>query len=257
MIYNLIILWDIIEPSMLVKSFLKTLVAVVICWQIATLPSCALIQSKFYSYRPPSFDSTGKVYMGREIAKVMGHQGADWLERPERVVEEQPEKTIASLELKSTDVVADIGAGTGYFSELLARQVPQGQVISTDIQPEMIALLKQRIDRQKISNIQTQLGTEQSAELSPASVDLAIMVDVYHELSYPQEMMTGIVAALKPGGRVVLVEYRGEDPKINIKPHHKTTEKQMQKELMAVGLKWQKTDGILPQQHILFFAKPS
>jgi precorrin-6B methylase 2 len=242
---------------MLVKSFLKTLVAGVICWQIAALPSCALIQSKFYSYRPPSFDSTGKVYMGREIAKVMGHQGADWLERPERATEEQPGKTVAALELKPTDVVADIGAGTGYISELLARQVPQGKVISIDIQPEMIALLKERIDRKKIPNIQTQLGTEQSAELPPNSIDLAIMVDVYHELSYPQEMMTGIVNALKPGGRIVLVEYRGEDPKINIKPHHKVTEKQVQKELTAVGLKWQKTDGILPQQHILFFAKAS
>ncbi len=240
---------------MLINNFVKLSITLLICWQIVTSPSFALIQSKFYSYRPPSFDSTGKVYMGREIAQVMGHEGADWLERPERATEEQPEQTIAALELKSTDVVADIGAGTGYISELLARQVPQGKVISIDVQPEMIALLNQRIDRQKISNIQPQLGTEESAGLSPASIDLAIMVDVYHELSYPQEMMSGIIAALKPGGRVVLVEYRGEDPKINIKPHHKVTQKQVEKELSAVGLKWQKTNGILPQQHILFFTK--
>lgn len=238
---------------MLVNSFVKFLITFLICWQVAASPGFALIQSKFYSYRPPSFDSTGKVYMGREIAQVMGHQGADWLERPERAREEQPEQTIAALELKSTDIVADIGAGTGYISELLAQKVPEGKVIAIDIQPEMIALLNQRIDRHKISNIQPQLGTEESAGLSPASIDLAIMVDVYHELSYPQEMMSGIITALKPGGRVVLVEYRGEDPKINIKPHHKVTQKQIEKELSAVGLKWQKTDDILPQQHILFF----
>jgi ubiquinone/menaquinone biosynthesis C-methylase UbiE len=240
---------------MLISKFVKFLITTIICWQLSALSSCALIQSKFYSYRPPTFDSTGKVYMGREIARVMGHQGADWLDRPERATEEQPEQTIAALELRSTDVVADIGAGTGYISELLARQVPEGKVIANDVQPEMIALLNQRIEKKKISNIQPQLGTEQSAKLAPASIDLAIMVDVYHELSYPQEMMSGIITALKPGGRVVLVEYRGEDPKINIKPHHKVTQKQIQKELNAVGLKWQKTNDILPQQHILFFTK--
>jgi protein-L-isoaspartate O-methyltransferase len=240
---------------MLVKNLFKLIVSCLVCWQIAAPTSTALIQSKYYSYRQPSFDGTGKYYMGREIAQVMGHKGSGWLERPDRVTEEQPQKMIAALGLKSTDVVADIGAGTGYISQLLARQVPEGKVLSVDIQPEMIDLLKQRIKKSKITNIQTQLGTEQSPELPAASIDLAIMVDAYHEFSYPHEMMVGIFAALKPGGRVVLAEYRGEDPQVFIKPHHKTTQKQIQSEMKAVGLKLIKNESVLPQQHLLFFGK--
>jgi ubiquinone/menaquinone biosynthesis C-methylase UbiE len=240
---------------MVFKSLFKLLISCLVCWQIAAPTSTALIQSKYYSYRQPSFDGTGKYYMGREIAQVMGHQGADWLERPDRATEEQPQKMIAALGLKSTDVVADIGAGTGYISQLLARQVPDGKVLAVDVQPEMIELLQQRIAKSKITNIQTQLGTEQSPELPAESIDLAIMVDAYHEFSYPHEMMVGIVAALKPGGRVVLTEYRGEDPKVFIKPHHKTTQKQIQYEMKDVGLKLLKNESVLPQQHLLFFGK--
>jgi ubiquinone/menaquinone biosynthesis C-methylase UbiE len=240
---------------MVFKNFFKLLISGLICWQIATPTSTALIQSKYYSYRQPSFDGTGKYYMGREIAQVMGHQGADWLERPDRATEEQPQKMLAALELKSTDVVADIGAGTGYISQLLALQVPDGKVLAVDVQPEMIELLQQRIKKSKITNIQTQLGTEQSPELPAESIDLAIMVDAYHEFSYPHEMMVGIVSALKPGGRVVLTEYRGEDPKVFIKPHHKTTQKQIQQEMKSVGLKLIKNESVLPQQHLLFFGK--
>ncbi|AFY92277.1 class I SAM-dependent methyltransferase [Chamaesiphon minutus] len=241
--------------SLLTKNPFKLLITCLICWQIATQPSSALIQSKYYSYRQPSFDGTGKVYMGREVAQVMGHQGAGWLERPDRATEEQPQKMVAALKLKSTDVVADIGAGTGYISQLIARQVPEGKVLAVDVQPEMVELLKQRINKDKIANIQPQLGTEKSPELPPASIDLAIMVDAYHEFGYPQEMMTGIVSALKPGGRVVLAEYRGEDPLVFIKPRHKTTQKQIQREMKAVGLKFLKNESILPQQHLLFFGK--
>jgi ubiquinone/menaquinone biosynthesis C-methylase UbiE len=240
---------------MVFKNFFKLLIFCLLCWQIITQPSTALVQSKFYSYRSPSFDGTGKVYLGREIAQVMGHQGADWLDRPDRSQEEQPQKMVAALKLRSTDVVADIGAGTGYISQLIARQVPKGKVLAVDVQPEMVELLKQRIKKSQIANIQPQLGTEKSPELPPASIDLAIMVDAYHEFSYPQEMMTGIVAALKPGGRVVLAEYRGEDPLVFIKPRHKTTQKQIQREMSAVGLKLLKNDRVLPQQHLLFFSK--
>jgi ubiquinone/menaquinone biosynthesis C-methylase UbiE len=240
---------------MVFKNFFKLLISCLLCWQLATQSSTALIQSKYYSYRQPSFDGTGKYYMGREIAQVMGHQGADWLERPDRTTEEQPQKMVAALGLKSTDVVADIGAGTGYISQLLARQVPEGKVLSVDVQPEMIELLKQRIQKSKIANIQPQLGTEQSPALPTASIDLAIMVDAYHEFGYPHEMMEGIAAALKPDGRVVLAEYRGEDPLVFIKPHHKTTQKQIQQEMKAVGLKLLKNKSILPQQHLLFFGK--
>jgi ubiquinone/menaquinone biosynthesis C-methylase UbiE len=240
---------------MLFKNLLKMLISGLLCWQIATPPSLALIQSKYYSYRAPSFDGTGKVYMGREIAQVMGHQGASWLERPDRTTEEQPQTMVAALQLKSTDVVADIGAGTGYISQLLARQVPEGKVLAVDVQPEMVELLKQRISKSKIANIQPRLGTEKSPELPPTSIDLAIMVDAYHEFSYPREMMMGIVAALKPDGRVVLTEYRGEDPKVFIKPHHKTTQNQIEREMNAVGLKLLKNERVLPQQHLFFFGK--
>jgi precorrin-6B methylase 2 len=240
---------------MLFKTFFKLLISCLVCWQIAAPTSTALIQSKFYSYRQPSFDGTGKYYMGREIAQVMGHQGSAWLERPDRATEEEPQKMVSALGLKSTDVVADIGAGTGYISQLIAKQVPEGKVLAVDVQPEMIALLQQRIKNSKIANIQPQLGTEQSPELPAASIDLAIMVDAYHEFSYPHEMMAGIVAALKPGGRVVLTEYRGEDPKVFIKPHHKTTQKQIEYEMKAVGLKLLKNESVLPQQHLLFFGK--
>jgi ubiquinone/menaquinone biosynthesis C-methylase UbiE len=229
--------------------------ATLICWQLLLLPAEALISSPYYSYRPPSFDGIGKFYMGREISDVLGHQGAEWLERKDRQTEEQPQQMVAALDLKSTDVVADVGAGSGYISQLLATQVPKGKVVAIDVQSEMLTLISQRMKREQIVNIEPHLGTEQSPEVTAASIDLALMVDAYHEFSYPREMMVGIVSALKPGGRVVLAEYRGEDPKVFIKPHHKTTQKQIRRELEAVGLKWQKTSSVLPQQHLMFFTK--
>jgi precorrin-6B methylase 2 len=243
---------------MLIRTLLKSirlLIIGVICWQLALSPSFAAIQSQYYSYRQPSFDGTGKFYMGREIAQVMGYQGAEWLERVERAKEEQPQKMVAALGLQATDIVADVGAGTGYISQFMAAQVPQGKVLAIDLQPEMVKLLQQRINQNKISNIEPRLASETSPELPKSSLDLALMVDAYHEFSYPHEMMSGVVEALKPGGRVVLAEYRGEDPLVFIKPHHKTTQKQIRRELEAVGLTWQKTEDVLPQQHLLFFTK--
>jgi ubiquinone/menaquinone biosynthesis C-methylase UbiE len=243
---------DKLLDRILFKNFhSQVLLAGLICWQLLILPANALISSPYYSYRPPSFDGIGKFYMGREISDVLGHQGAEWLERKDRQTEEQPQQMVAALDLKSTDVVADVGAGSGYISQLLATKVPKGKVVAIDIQPEMLLLIKQL----KIANIEPHLGTEKSPELAAASIDLALMVDAYHEFSYPREMMLGIVSALKPNGRVVLAEYRGEDPKVFIKPHHKTTQKQIRRELAAVGLKWQKTSSVLPQQHLMFFTK--
>ena len=162
----------------------KFLLALTICWQLCMAPGFAVIQSKFYSYRQPSFDGTGKVYMGREIAQVMGYTGAEWLERTDRVKEEQPEQMVAALALNPTDTVADVGAGTGYISQLLAQQVPQGQVLSIDLQPEMIDLLQKRVDRAKITNIKPRLAnSDQDPGLSPNSIDLALMVDAYHEFN--------------------------------------------------------------------------
>ena len=200
-------------------------------------------------------DGIGKFYMGREIAQVMGHLGAGWLERSSRDQEEQPQQAIAALDLKPTDVVADIGAGTGYFSFRIAAVVPQGKVLAVDVQPEMLEILEQLKQKSGVVNVQPVLGTVDNPNLKPDSVDLALMVDAYHEFDYPREMMMAIVQSLKPNGRVVLVEYRGENPFVQIKPLHKMTQRQVKQEMAAVGLTWQATKTVLPQQHILIFQK--
>ncbi|MEL7074397.1 MAG: class I SAM-dependent methyltransferase [Cyanobacteria bacterium J06648_1] len=202
-------------------------------------------------------DGIGKYYMSREIAHVMGHQAMMWLERESRQEQEKPDLTVENLHLKPNDVVADIGAGSGYFSFRMAQQVPQGKVYAVDIQPEMLEAIGDRQSEQAVTNIEKVLGTEDNPQLPPASVDLAFMVDAYHEFAYPREMMEGIFEALKPGGRVVLLEYRKENPMIMIKPLHKMTQKQVKKEMKAVGLKWQETKQFLPEQHFLVFSKPA
>lgn len=202
-------------------------------------------------------DGIGKYYMSREIAHVMGHQAMMWLERESRQEQEKPDLTVENLHLKPNDVVADIGAGSGYFSFRMAQQVPQGKVYAVDIQPEMLEAIGDRQSEQSVTNIEKVLGTEDNPQLPPASVDLAFMVDAYHEFAYPREMMEGIFEALKPGGRVVLLEYRKENPMIMIKPLHKMTQKQVKKEMKAVGLKWQETKQFLPEQHFLVFSKPA
>ena len=165
--------------------------------------------------------------------------------------------TVQKLELKANDVVADIGAGTGYFSFRMAQQVSEGKIYAVDIQPEMLAEITLLKEERNVTNIETILGTEENPNLPPASIDLALMVDAYHEFAYPREMMENIVQALKPGGRVVLLEYRKENPMIMIKPLHKMTQRQVKKELKAVGLKWKSTKEFLPEQHFLLFSKPT
>jgi SAM-dependent methyltransferase len=200
-------------------------------------------------------DGIGKFYMGREIAKVMGHTAALWLERPSREISEQPQQVVDALALKPTDIVADIGAGTGYFSFRIAPLVSQGKVLAVDIQPEMLDIINFLKTENKISNVETILASATNPNLPDNSVDLVLMVDAYHEFEYPREVMQGIVKSLKPGGRVVFVEYRGENPLIMIKPLHKMTEKQVRKEMNAVGLQWLETKKFLPQQHLIVFEK--
>jgi precorrin-6B methylase 2 len=201
-------------------------------------------------------DGTGKFYEGREIAQVMGHQGADWLERPEREAEERPSVLLQSLQIRAGDMIADIGAGSGYLSLPLARLTgPSGRVYAVDIQQEMIDLLSRKLAAQAVTNVAPVLGTLTNAQLAPASIDLAILVDVYHEFSYPFEMMQSICRALKPGGRVVFVEYRGENPEIPIKPVHKMTEAQVRKEMRTQPLTWVQTSSVLPRQHIIIFKR--
>lgn len=211
--------------------------------------------SQIYTTTQPSSDGIGKVYLGREIAQVMGHLGAGWLERPEREREEAPTKAIELMQLKPTDVVADIGAGTGYFSFRIAPKVSKGKVLAEDIQPEMLDMMNKTAEQNHVTNVQTILGTVEDPKLPEKGVDVVIMVDAYHEFDHPYEMMTAIVKALKPGGRVIDLEYRGEDPEVNIKPHHKMTQAQAIKEMKFVGLTHVKTYDDLPQQHLMVFEK--
>lgn len=210
-----------------------------------------------YEYRAQHDpDGIGKFYCGREIAQVMGHQGADWLERPERDQEEKPDLVIEALKLKGGEHVADIGSGTGYFAWRLARKVgSKGKVYGVDIQPEMLDLMSKRMKERGVTNVVGVLGAERDPKLPEGKLDLVIMVDVYHEFEYPHEMMQAIVRALKPGGRVVLVEYRGEDPEVPIKPVHKMTEAQVRKEMSGQPLEWLETVKTLPRQHGVVFGK--
>ena len=197
----------------------------------------------------------GKVYMGRQIAQVMGHEGADWLERPGRDREEGTNELVRLLRLRDTDIVADIGAGTGYFTFRLAPLVPNGRVKAVDIQPEMLDALAARRKKLGANNVDLVLGTEQSPGLPPNSITLALLVDAYHEFAYPREMMTGIYKALRPGGRVALVEFKAEDPDVAIKTIHKMSVAQCRKELEAIGLFFREARPGLPQQHLLIFEK--
>lgn len=201
----------------------------------------------------------GKFYLGREIAHVMGHQGISWLERPEREQEEGLTQLVQALDLKPGQAVADIGAGSGVISLLLSEQVgPQGTVLAVDIQQEMLDALAVNCKKRGVTNILPVLGTTSAPNLKPGTVDLVIMVDVYHEFDMPFEMLSGIAKSLKPGGRVAFVEYRKEDPAVPIKEVHKMTEAQVKKEAGAkeLGLVWLKTYGKLPRQHVVMFEKP-
>jgi len=210
-----------------------------------------------YERVAPSPDGIGKRYMGREIAGVMGWEGAQWLERESRAREERPELLLRELALAPGMTVADIGAGTGYYTWQLAKQVgPGGRVYAVDVQPEMIGMLDRQMAKRGVRNVVSVLGSETTVKLPPASLDLAIMVDVYHELAYPAEVLDSIVAALKPGGRVVFVEYRAEDPAVAIKPLHKMSERQVRREATAHGMKWERTIESLPIQHAIVFRKP-
>ncbi|PHJ68357.1 methyltransferase type 11 [Nostoc linckia z18] len=221
---------------------------------IAQAASLPIVYEEHIIHSP---DGIGKYYMGREIAKVMGYTGAGWLERPKREVEEQPSKIVSILNLKPDNVVADIGAGTGYLSFRIAPLLTKGKVLAVDVQPEMLEIIELFKQEKNITNVEPVLATLTDPNLPSESIDLALMVDAYHELAYPQEVMQKIVKALKPGGRVVLVEYRGENPFIMIKPLHKMTQKQARKEMQAVGLVWRETKNLLPQQHLMVFEKPN
>ena len=195
---------------------------------------------------------------GRRFAQTMGAEGADWLDRAERDIEEEPDRAIDVLKIEKGSTVADIGAGSGYMTVKLAKKVgPQGRVYANDIQPAMLELLNKRITKSKIANVSVVLGMQDDPRLPVETLDLVLMVDVYHELSQPQLMLRHIRASLKPGGRLVLLEYRKEDPSIPIKPEHKMSVADAKLEVEAEGFKLTKTNEDLPRQHILIFTKAS
>ena len=209
-----------------------------------------------YTHATPTRDGTGKYYFGREIARVMGHRGAQWLERKSRIDEEAPDQLVQAMHLPPDAVVADIGAGTGYFSFRLAALVPAGRVYAVDIQPEMLDIIHKRMQRRSVRNVVPVQGEPDDPVLPDRAVDAVLLVDAYHEFAYPYEMMSGVVRSLRPDGKVFLVEYRGEDPRIPIKPLHKMTQQQAIKEMRAAGLDWVETRHFLPTQHFMVFEKP-
>jgi len=208
-----------------------------------------------YGTCEPGDGGSGRTYMGREIAEVMGHFGVGWLERPAREREERTDLLVEAMKLKPTDAVADIGAGSGYFTFRIAPHVGEGVVYATDIQPEMLDIVMERALEEKALNVMPILGKIDHCGLAPKSVDLVLFVDAYHEFSNPREMMESIVAALKPGGRVYLVEYRLEDPGVAIKLRHKMSEKQARAEMEVVGLEFVENIDTLPQQHVMVFRR--
>ena len=214
-----------------------------------------------YVHTKPSPDGTGIVYLGREVAQVMGHTGASWLDRPEREEEERTDLLLADLKRrlaeKPSAVVADIGAGSGYFALRLAEILPRGRILAEDIEEEMLTIIRRKQARlgPKAGNVETVLGTTTDPKLPASGVELVLLVDTYHEWDHPREMMAAIVRALKPGGQIIQLEYRAEDPMVQILPHHKMTVAQARREMEAAGLRWVETRGDLPQQHLLVFEK--
>jgi protein-L-isoaspartate O-methyltransferase len=210
---------------------------------------------QIYIYKKGDYNGIGKWYMGREIAYVMGYEGIGWLERSQREKEENVSKLIQNMGIKPNDTIADIGAGSGYHAFRMAPLANKGMVYAVDIQTEMLMAIENSKETNNIKNIKTILGGEKSVYLAKNSVDKILMVDVYHEFSFPIEMIKSITIALKPKGELFLIEYRGEDPNVPIKRIHKMTEKQAVKEMEAAGFKLKRNIDNLPWQHCMVFVK--
>jgi SAM-dependent methyltransferase len=222
------------------------------CLVVVALAALALVNAGVLAQVPGRHPISG-----RQFAGVMGWQGAPWLDREERDIEEAPDLALDALDLKPGQTLADIGAGSGYMTIRMAKRVgAAGRVYGVDIQPQMIDMLKQRVAKEKLTNIVPVLSTIDDPKLPPGTVDLMLLVDVYHEFSEPQKMLRGMRAALKPNGQLVLLEYRKEDPTIPIREEHKMTTAVAKLEVEAEGFTLSKVDERLPRQHILIFTKP-
>ena len=229
----------------------KSLKTAVLLFSVMIHASLGLAQS--YTYKSPSRDGIGKIYQGREISKVMGHLGASWLERGSRANEESPNLAVDLLDLKKDMIIADFGAGTGYFTSKLARKC--SIVYAVDIQQEMLDLNAKQMRNKNINNVKFILGFTDRTGLPKNSLDLVILVDVYHELENPLEIMNDIKSSLNQTGKVALIEYRKEDPTVPIKPLHKMSVEQVVKEMRQVNLKLHSNIQELPRQHMLIFSK--
>jgi ubiquinone/menaquinone biosynthesis C-methylase UbiE len=234
------------------KRLLSGLLAVAL---LAGPWSAGAREAATYTFGTPSADGTGKFYEGREIAQVMGFEGAPWLDRVTRERDERPDLLVAELDLTPGMTIADVGAGSGYFERRLAPLLPQGRIYAVDVQPEMVAMLKELARQPATRNVVPVQGAENDVKLPAASLDLALLVDVYHELAFPREIIESLVRALKPGGRLVFVEYRAEDPAVAIKPLHKMSIAQLRREMRGLPLSWERTSERLPVQHIVIFRK--
>lgn len=222
---------------------------------VMILPAAAAAQEPAGRPEPPAHRHDG-TYMGRPIAEVMSYLGADWLLRPERELEEQPERMLAALKIEPGMTIADVGAGVGFHSLMMAKMVgADGKVYATDVQPEMLRLLRRRATAARVKNVVPVLATQEATGLPDGQIDLALMVDVYHEASEPDVLLEGLNKALKPGGRLVLVEFRAEDPDVPIKPEHKMTVEQVRREIEPKGFEFVELQDFLPWQHILIFRK--
>lgn len=208
-----------------------------------------------YGQMTATYDGIGKTYYGREIAHVMGFGGARWLERDERQEEENTALAISKLPITASSVVADIGSGTGYYTFRIAPKVPQGKVYTVDVQDESVQFLQKKARQLGLENVEVVKGDAQSPNLPENSVDLAIMVDVYHELEFPHEMLQALSKSLKADGKILLLEYRAEDPSIPIKKLHKLSVAQANKEMAANGFKLVQRGDFLPIQHFLVYQK--
>lgn len=234
------------------------IIFLVCCAQCITVQNCTAQKNNsdsLYTYGTASQGGTGKFYMGREIAHVMGASNAAWLDRSSRPQEENTQLAIDKITIAPTGVIADIGAGTGYYTFKLAPKVPKGKIYAVEIQDEMIAALNERKKKLNSTNVEVIKGTTTSVNLPANSIDLAIMVDVYHELEYPVEVLKSIKKSLKKDGGLLLIEYKGEDPSVAIMPLHKTTVVQLNKELAANGFKLSYHGEFLPIQHFLVYKK--
>ncbi len=212
-------------------------------------------QDSIYTHKTASEGGTGKFYFGREIAHIMDFSGSPWLERNSRQVEENSNLAVSKLPVTESSVVADIGAGTGYYTFKIYQKVPKGRVYAVEIQNDAVTCLKNKAGQLNASNVTVIKGTEKSPELPENSIDLVLMVDVYHELSYPHEMLQSIRKSLKSKGKLLLMEYKAEDPKVDIKPLHKMSVQQVNKELTANGFHLLNDGEFLPIQHYLLYEK--